>query len=305
MLPFKLVYHNDFDLHLGAHVFPSLKYKLIRELMIEHGFACPEDFVAPEPATDEDLLLVHTPRWLESLKSGTLTEEEVQRLEIPFSRDMVKAFWLMAGGSIETARLALRDRFAFCIGGGFHHAFPGHGEGFCAINDIAVAIRTLQRDQLISRAMVVDCDVHHGNGTADIFAGDSSVFTISIHQFNNYPTIKPPSDIDIHLPDGVGDQDYLDRLGGAITRSMYDFAPDLLMYVAGADPYEQDQLGGLRLTMEGLKRRDKLVIDTARRMQVPVATVLAGGYAMRVEDTVKIHTNTARVAGELFAPRVT
>ncbi len=303
MLPFKLVYHNDFDLHLGAHVFPSLKYKLIRELMIEHGFACKEDFIAPEPATDEDLLLVHTPQWIESLKSGALTEEELTRLEIPFSRDMVRAFWLMAGGSIRTARLALEDRFSFCLGGGFHHAFPAHGEGFCAINDIAIAIRRLQRDGLITRAMVVDCDVHHGNGTAAIFAGDASVFTLSIHQFNNYPTIKPPSDIDIHLADGVGDQDYLDRLGAAVTKSMYDFGPDLLMYVAGADPYEQDQLGGLRLTIEGLKRRDKLVIDTARRMQIPVATVLAGGYALRVEDTVKIHTNTARVAAELFAPR--
>jgi acetoin utilization deacetylase AcuC-like enzyme len=300
MLPFKLVYHNDFDLHLGAHVFPSLKYKLIYELMLQHGFAAKEDFVAPQPATDEDLLLVHTPAWIESLKTGTLTEEEVLRLEIPFSRDMVKAFWLMAGGSILAARLALEQRFAFCVGGGFHHAFPGHGEGFCAINDIAVAIRRLQKEKLISRAMVIDCDVHHGNGTAAVFAGDDSVFTISIHQFNNYPTIKPPSDIDIHLADGTGDQDYIDRLGAAVTKSMYDFGPDLLMYVAGADPYEQDQLGGLRLTIEGLKRRDKLVIDTARRMQIPVATVLAGGYAMRVEDTVKIHTNTARVAAELF-----
>jgi len=197
----------------------------------------------------------------------------------------------------------LEQRFAFCVGGGFHHAFPAHGEGFCAINDIAVAVRRLQQEKLISRAMVIDCDVHHGNGTAAVFAGDPSVFTLSIHQFNNYPTIKPPSDIDIHLADGTGDQDYLDRLGAAVTRSMYDFGPDLVMYVAGADPYEQDQLGGLRLTVEGLMRRDRLVLDTARRMQIPVATVLAGGYAMRVEDTVRIHTNTARVAAELFAPR--
>lgn len=300
MLPFKLVYHDDFDLRLGDHVFPSLKYKLIRETLESQNFATSEDFVTPEPALDEDLLLVHTAAWIHSLKSGKLTAEEIQKLEMPFSPELVNAFWLMAGGSITAARLALRDRFAYCVGGGFHHAFPGHGEGFCAINDVAVAVRKLQKDGSIHRAMVVDCDVHHGNGTADIFAGDFSVFTLSIHQLNNYPSIKPPSDVDIHLPDGVGDQEYLDRLGPVLVKSIYDFGPDLLIYVAGADPYEQDQLGGLRLTVDGLRRRDKLVIESAKRGHVPVAVTLAGGYALRVEDTVRIHCNTAKVAAELY-----
>jgi acetoin utilization deacetylase AcuC-like enzyme len=300
MLPFKFVYHNDFDLHLGDHVFPSLKYKLIREVLLETGFAAPEDFVAPEPATDDDLMLVHTPEWIRRLRTGTLSYQEVLRLEIPYSIDMVRAFWLMAGGTTLTARLATTDGMAYCIGGGFHHAFAGHGEGFCAINDIAVAIRCLQRDRLIRRALVLDCDVHHGNGTADVFAGDPSVFTISLHQASIYPSIKPPSDIDIHLADGTGDDEYVDRMNAALHRGIEEFHPDLIMYVAGADPYEYDQLGGLRLSIDGLKRRDRVVFQTARHLSVPVGVVLAGGYAMRVEDTVQIHCNTARAAAETF-----
>jgi acetoin utilization deacetylase AcuC-like enzyme len=182
------------------------------------------------------------------------------------------------------------------VGGGFHHGFAGHGEGFCAINDIAVAIRRLQRDGAIRRAMVVDCDVHHGNGTAAIFAGDPSVFTLSIHQLNNYPAQKPPSSLDIHLADGVGDAEYLNRLGNGYRAALSLFHPDLIVYAAGADPYYDDQLGGLSLTMDGLQDRDSLVIGTARKKGIPVAIVLAGGYAQSVEDTVTIHANTAAVA---------
>ncbi len=210
---------------------------------------------------------------------------------------MVEGFWLATGGTILAARNALRDRIGFNIGGGFHHAFPAHGEGFCAIHDVAIAIRALQHDRAIEKALVVDCDVHHGNGTAAIFKGDRSVLTLSLHQFNNYPREKPPSVIDIDLPDGVADSEYLDRLDGALKVAM-SFAPDLLVYVAGADPYREDQLGGLALSMDGLKRRDQLVFETALAQSVPVAVVLAGGYARDTDDTVTIHCNTAKAARE-------
>ena len=263
MLPFRLVYHEQYDLHLGSHVFPSKKYAWLHDRLIRTRFATAEDFAAPEPAADEDILLVHDPQWVSKLRSGTLTYQDILRLEIPYSRQMVEAFWLAAGGTILAARLALETGVGFNVGGGFHHAFPDHGEGFCAINDMAVAIRRLQRDGAIRRAMVVDCDVHHGNGTATIFAGDQSVFTLSIHQFKNYPTEKPPSSLDIHLADGVGDAEYLHRLGDGYRAALALFKPELVMYVAGADPFYADQLGGLSLTFDGLMERDRLVIWTA------------------------------------------
>ena len=300
MLPYKLVYHEDYDLRLGDHVFPSQKYRYIHDRLLRDRFATAEDFVQPEPAADEDILAVHDAGWVERLKTGTLSYHEAMQLEVPYSRELVEAFWLAAGGSMLAARLALDQGIGFNIGGGFHHAFPGHGEGFCAINDIAVAIRRMQRDGRIQRAMVVDCDVHHGNGTAAIFADDASVFTLSIHQFNNYPTEKPPSSLDIHLPDGIGDEEYLHRLGNGYHTAMSMFHPELLMYVAGADPYCEDQLGGLSLSFEGLRERDRLVIWTALHSHIPVAIVLAGGYAMSVQDTVAIHANTARVAKEVL-----
>ncbi len=298
MLPFKLVYHDGYDLNLGAHVFPSKKYKMIRDRLVADGFARPEDFVAPEPATDDDLLLVHQRGWIARLKNGTLDYLELVKLEIPYSHKMVEAFWLAAGGTTLAARLALKDGVGFNIGGGFHHAFPGHGEGFCAIHDVAVAIRKLQREKMIERAMVVDCDVHDGNGTAAIFSGDATVFTLSMHQFNNYPSIKPASNIDVDLEDGVGDAEYLEKLGDALGRATREFRPELMMYVAGADPYREDQLGGLSLTLEGLKARDKLVFEAARAGRAAVAVTLAGGYARQVEDTVTIHANTAKAAAE-------
>ena len=295
MLPFKLVYHLGYDLNLGEHVFPSQKYRLIRNQLLEEGFADLEDFVEPRPASDE-ILRVHEPGWVHRLKTGTLSVEELLKLEIPYSKQMVDAFWLATGGSILAARNALRDRIGFNIGGGFHHAFPRHGEGFCAINDVAIAIRALQHEALIERALIVDCDVHHGNGTAAIFAGERSVLTLSLHQFNNYPSEKPASTIDIHLRDGVGDDEYLDRLRGALGVAM-SFAPGLLFYLAGADPYREDQLGGLSLSMDGLKKRDRMVFDAALAQKIPVAVVLAGGYARRTTDTVGIHCNTVKVIG--------
>jgi len=301
MLGFKLVYHPDYDLHLGDHVFPSQKYRLVRERLLAEGLATPDDFVQPEPASDEDVLLVHEPGWIQRLKTGTLDFQELLRLEIPYSRKMVRAVFLATGGSILAARLALEDGVAFNLSGGFHHAFPGHGEGFCAIHDVAVALRRLQRDGLIRRAMVVDCDVHQGNGTAYIFRADPSVFTISIHQYNNYPSLKPPSDIDIHLPDETGDEEYLELLSQAYLKALDDFRPDLVAYVAGADPYELDQLGGLSLTLEGLKERDRLVFQAALDHGAAVFVTLAGGYAVNVDDTVTIHVNTVKAGQEVLA----
>jgi acetoin utilization deacetylase AcuC-like enzyme len=304
MLPFKLIYHPGYDLNLGEHVFPSRKYRLIRDQLLAEGFAEPGDFIQPEAASDEQIRLVHTERWVERLKSGTLNPSELLQLEIPYSREMVEAFWLAAGGTILAARNARRDRIGFNLGGGFHHAFPDHGEGFCAIHDVAVAIRTLQEERAIERALVVDCDVHHGNGTAAIFAGDTRVLTLSLHQFHNYPSEKPPSTIDIHLRDGTGDEEYLERLEGALKLVM-DFGPDLLFYVAGADPYREDQLGGLSLTLEGLKHRDQLVFETTLQHDVPMAVTLAGGYARDTHDTVTIHCNTVKVAAatRVHAPK--
>jgi acetoin utilization deacetylase AcuC-like enzyme len=296
MLPFKLIYDDRYDLNLGAHVFPSQKYRLVHDQLLAEGIATPEDFVAPQPATDAEILAVHSQEYFYKLKTGNLSYAEKMRMEIPYSRELIVACWLAAGGSILAGRRALEDGWAANIGGGFHHAYPDHGEGFCVIHDVAVAIRRLQSDGAIERAMVVDTDVHHGNGTAAIFGGDESVFTLSIHQENNYPYPKPPSTIDINLPDGVTDEDYLAILEKNLHQAFHDFAPQILYYVGGADPYREDQLGGLALTIEGLARRDALVFDYARRHGVPVAITLAGGYARHVADTVRIHINTILTA---------
>jgi acetoin utilization deacetylase AcuC-like enzyme len=300
MLPFKIVYHPGYDPNLGDHVFPSQKYRLIHDRLLLDHIAEQDDFRQPEPAADEDILLVHDPDWVARLKAGTLTFFDILKLEIPYSRQMVRAFWLAAGGSLLAARLALRDGVGFNLGGGWHHAFRDHGEGFCAIHDVAVAIRRLQREGRIERAMIVDCDVHHGNGTAAIFAGDASVFTLSIQQLNNYPTEKPPSDIDINLEDETGDEEYLEKLRAAYVPALARVRPQLLFYIAGADPYCRDQLGGLSLTFEGLKARDRLVLASALLEKIPVAIALAGGYAVDVNDTVAIHAGTAVMARDVL-----
>ncbi len=292
MLPFKLIYHDRYDLNLGAHVFPSQKFRLIRDRLIADGIAAPHDFLAPEPASDDDVLRVHSQEYVRKLKVGSLTHEEILRMEVPYSKELVEACWLAAGGSILAGRRALADGWAANIGGGFHHACADHGEGFCVIHDVAIAIRRLQFERAIERAMVVDTDVHQGNGTAEVFAGDGDVFTLSIHQERNYPYPKPPSTIDINLEDGTGDADYLAVLEKNLHQAFRDFLPQLLFYVGGADPYREDQLGGLALTIEGLARRDALVFDYARRHGVPVASTLAGGYARRLADTIGIHVGT-------------
>ncbi len=299
MLPFKLVYTDGYDLNLGDHVFPSAKYRLIHEKLLADGVADSRDVLEPEPAADADILLVHSRCWVEKLKTGRLGFAEAQRLEIPYSPEMVHAVWLAAGGSILAARRALADGGAMNIGGGFHHAYPDHGEGFCAIHDVAVAIRRLQKDGVVARVLVVDCDVHHGNGTAAIFGADDTVFTVSLHQENNYPSPKPPSDIDVHLADGVGDAEYLTCQQRVLDQAFTEGGPfDLLCYIAGADPYREDLLGGLRLTMEGLAFRDAMVFAAARKKRVPVMVTLAGGYARQVSDTVQIHVNTVHALKE-------
>jgi len=299
MLPFKLVYHPRYDLNLGAHVFPSQKFRMIYETLLREKIAAPEDFLEPPPASDDDVWRVHTAKYIENLKHGTLSPSELMRLEIPWSPEMVQACWLAAGGSLLAGRSALRDGFAANIGGGFHHAHPGHGEGFCAIHDVAIAIRRLQTDGTIATAMVVDTDVHQGNGTAAIFRNDSSVFTLSIHQEDNYPMPKPPSDIDINLPDGIEDDEYLAILEAHLLKALEFITPDVMFYVGGADPYCEDQLGGLNLSKAGLRRRDTMVLDHAQRRGIPVAITLAGGYARRVEDTVQIHVGTILAARDL------
>ena len=260
----KLVYSDRYDLNLGSHVFPSIKYRLVKEKLLREHIAEPEDFVEPPPASDDDIGLVHHREYLRRLQTGKLSYLEVLRLEIPYSPELVRAVWLCAGGSILAGRLALEDGVCVNVGGGFHHAYPDHGEGFCVLNDFAVAIRRLQKDETITQAMTVDCDVHQGNGTAAIFGGDHTVFTLSIHQENNYPYPKPPSSLDINLRDGVGDEEYLRELAQGLDRALAEFRPDLIFYLAGADPYRDDQLGGLRLSLEGLEKRDRLVFEKAR-----------------------------------------
>jgi acetoin utilization deacetylase AcuC-like enzyme len=301
MLPFKLVYHERYDLNLGPHVFPSQKFRLVHDKLLNDGIAEVDDFLRPEPAADADILRVHTSDWVQKLKTGTLTHSEQMKLEVPYSPDLVRAFWLAAGGTIVAAESALHNGFACNLGGGFHHAYPGHGEGFCAIHDVAVAIRTLQARNEIANAMVVDTDVHHGNGTAAIFANDPTVFTLSIHQWNNYPAHKPHSSLDINLEDGVEDEEYLAALLPAVKKSIKEFQPQMLFYVGGADPYGQDQLGGLNLSMTGLQQRDSGVFREARKHNIPVVTTQAGGYARRLEDTVQIHVNTILAAKQIAA----
>lgn len=325
-LPFRLVYSKDYYLPIGAHVFPAQKYRMIHDRLLGTGEADDSDFLEPAAASDDDVRLVHGAGYVERLVHGELSSYEEMQMELPYSLDLVRAFWLAAGGSILAADRALADGICFNIGGGFHHAYPDHGEGFCMIHDVAIAIRKMQTLNRIRRAMTVDCDVHHGNGTAAIFpskrvtpkplpsvsapqvesrvlAGetvraDTEVFTISLHQQNNYPAYKPPSSIDVNLPDGTRDSEYLAWLDQSLSSGLRQFSPDLLCYIAGADPYREDQLGGLALTIEGLKQRDELVFSVAKSRCIPVMVTYAGGYARNVQDTVTIHVNTILAAKE-------
>ena len=330
MLPFKLVYSEQYRFPIGEHVFPTRKYEMVREALLREGIADAHDFLTPAPASENDILLVHSHFYVDKLMEGTLTAREELQMEIPYSHEAVQGFLWHAGGSILAAERALADGVGINLGGGFHHAFPDHGEGFCMIHDVAIAIRKLQKSGRIRRAMTVDCDVHQGNGTAAIFAKHGAtagellpsvsastvgerrrgtmmeraaedVFTISLHQENNYPVVKPPSSIDVNLPDGTGDTEYLAWLDNALSSGLRQFEPEIICYVAGADPYREDQLGGLNLTIEGMMRRDELVFQAVRARGIPVMVTYAGGYARRIEDTVKIHANTVAAARQVFA----
>ncbi len=297
----KFVHSPAYEVDIGAHVFPTTKYRLVRDRLIADGTAVPDDFLEPVVAPESDLLLVHTPEYLDDLASLRRSRRTVLS-ELPITADIVRSYVLAAGGTILAARTAFErpERMAVHIGGGFHHAFADHAEGFCYINDIAVAIRVLEREGRVARAMVVDLDLHQGNGTAHIFRDDPDVFTISLHQENNYP-VKQRSTLDVGLPDGTGDREYLEALKAVFLPSLDRHQPDLLIYVAGADPYEDDELGELKLTMEGLRLRDEMILNTAAAHRVATAVVFAGGYARRRSDTVAIHAQTCRVAAEAAA----
>ena len=297
--PFRFVYSDAYWMvALENHVFPAEKYRLIYEKLLHRG-AKKENFEAPEPASDEDLLLVHSPKYLKKLKSGRLSQSEVITMELPYSTELLDFAQLMVGGTIMAVRLALEDGLSVHIGGGFHHAFHDHGEGFCILNDVAVAMRKMQQVGAFQKGMIVDCDVHQGNGTAEIFAEDENVFTFSMHQMDIYPAKKEKSSLDVGFWSDDGDKKYLDSLRSHIPSLYETFKPDVVFYLAGADPYEKDQLGGLRVSFDGLMERDGIVIQGALRLNIPVVILFAGGYAFDVMDTVAIHLNTIKMAQKI------
>ncbi|RPJ85105.1 MAG: histone deacetylase [Acidobacteria bacterium] len=294
----RIVYSDKYAIDIGAHVFPVTKYDRIRSLLAGMPIWEELEFVEPVECRWEDIGLVHSRDYIAKLRAGRLSISEQAEMELPWSSDVVEGFSLMVGGTITAARLAFDARggapaagLVVHLGGGFHHAFPDHGEGFCMFNDVAVAVRVLARDAGLERVAVIDCDVHHGNGTAAIFADDPGVFTFSIHQRYNYPAVKPRSSLDVALVDGVSDVEYLRALTTALPR-VFDFQPQLVFYLAGADPFEDDQLGGLSLTLDGLRKRDRVVLEAIDAARVPGVVTLAGGYARHGEDTVAAHAAT-------------
>ena len=291
-----IIWSPGYEVEIGPHVFPTRKYRLVKERLVADGTIAEDDIVSPEPASREQLALVHTSEYLRKIAEDDLSPAERLQLEVPFSAALREAMILCCGGTIECGRRALEETVCVHLGGGFHHAFANHGEGFCLLNDVAVAARTLLEEGVVEHVAIIDLDVHHGNGTAAIFADDPAVFTFSMHQENNYPAVKPSGDLDVGLRDGVPDDDYLAILDRHLSRMFRDHAVDLVFYLAGADPYREDQLGGLGLTLDGLRRRDRLVLSASRRHGVPAAVTLAGGYALDTDDTIDIHCNTVREA---------
>jgi acetoin utilization deacetylase AcuC-like enzyme len=294
----KLVWSKAYEVDLFGHVFPVRKYGLIRSALLERGLAHESDFIEARPAVRDDLLLVHTPEYVDDLVHLRWTPGTM-RSELALTREIADAYITAAGGTIAASQQALNNGVCVHIGGGFHHAYPGHAEGFCYVNDVGVAAVRLKRDKSISRAAIVDCDLHQGNGTASIFAEDPDIFTFSIHQENNYPP-KERSDLDIGLPDGADDDLYLSSLR-VVSKILDDHKPEITFYLAGADPFAQDQLGGLALSKAGLLKRDQLVLDECHRRDIPVCVVLAGGYAYDVMDDVDIHINTIMAAKHVWA----
>jgi acetoin utilization deacetylase AcuC-like enzyme len=298
-----LIWSPEYEVDIGPHVFPTAKYRLVRKALLENGSAAEEHFLAPTAASWEEVGAVHSPEYVEKVRNGAFSLLDQMTLELPFTPPLREASLLCCGGTLLTARLALQRGVAAHIGGGFHHAFRDHGEGFCLLNDVAVAAVGLLDGGEVFRCAVVDLDVHHGNGTAAIFRDDPRVFTMSIHQERNYPHPKPPGDLDIGLDDGTRDDSYLSALDVALDRVLGREPPELVLYLAGADPFVEDQLGGLALTKAGLEARDRLVLERCVEAGVAVGVLLAGGYARNEEDTVAIHRRTVEVAREVWQAR--
>ncbi len=300
----KAFYCDHFVLPLPeGHRFPMEKYRLLRERVLESGAVAPADLLVPEAASDEQILRVHDAGYLQRVASGTLDRLEVRRIGFPWSPAMVERSRRSAGGTVAACREALESGAAVNLAGGTHHAFPDHGEGYCVLNDAAIAARALQAEGRVERVVIVDCDVHQGNGTAAVFRGDPSVFTFSIHGRRNFPFRKERSDLDVELEDGTGDDAYLRALEEALDHALGHHGgagADLAIYVSGADPHERDRLGRLKLTREGLRARDRLVFERCHRAGLPVAVVTAGGYGADVRETVEVHLQTVAEARRLW-----
>ncbi len=293
----KAFYHDHFYFPLPeGHRFPMRKYSLLRKAVLADGLIPPENLIIPAPASDEQILHVHTADYLERVKTGELSTKETRRIGFPWSPQLVERSRRSVGGTIAACRSALIDGVAVNLAGGTHHAYPDHGEGFCVFNDSAVAARVVQAEGRVKRVVILDCDVHQGNGTAAVFKDDPSVFTFSIHGANNFPFHKENSDLDVALEDGTGDDFYLEVLESGVRKAL-DFAQaDLAIYISGADPYLGDRLGRLALTKSGLAKRDRIVFEACWRAGIPQATVMAGGYSKDINDTVDIHFQTVRTA---------
>ncbi|MGI8544664.1 MAG: histone deacetylase family protein [Aridibacter sp.] len=301
MTNYRLFYSPNYYADIGEdHVFPIKKFELARNILLAEGTLLPSEVIEPELAEIEDLRLVHTEDYLTRLINGSLTKSEVRRLGLPWSGSLVRRTLLAVSGTINAAKSALKNGVSSNLAGGTHHAFADRGEGFCVLNDVAVAIRVLQRERQGQRFLIVDCDVHQGNGTAFIFKEEEEIFTFSMHGAKNYPLQKEISNLDIELADGTGNAEYHEILSEAIHREIIQHNPDLIFYLGGADPYEKDKLGRLNLTMDGLQKRDEIVLDFAKSEDIPVVTVMSGGYAKDIKDTVEIHCNTIRAVKKVF-----
>jgi acetoin utilization deacetylase AcuC-like enzyme len=297
------LYSDHYVIDLPAnHTFPIQKYRLIRERLLAEGILQPAELLEPTLADPQDIRLVHTKDYWERLRTGRLSVHAIRRLGLPWSEALLRRSRASVQGTLTAARIALRETVGINLAGGTHHAFADRGEGYCVLNDIAIAIRVLQRDRWMQRVAIIDCDVHQGNGTAAIFAEEPDVFSFSIHGVNNYPLHKFPGTLDIDLPDGTGDAEYLAALEPAVSRILTEFQPGLIFYLAGVDAHEGDRMGRLRLTHDGLRRRDELVLRACRDAAVPVTITLGGGYGQNLDDTVEAHCSTVRAAWALFAP---
>jgi len=293
-------YSDHFVLPLPeGHKFPMAKYSRLRERILAEGIVAPGDLHEAPLASLDDLRLVHDPGYVDAVANGTVLPEVQRRIGFPWSLQMVERSRRSVGATIAAARAALDDGVAANLAGGTHHAFADRGEGFCVFNDVAVGARVLQRDQHANRVAVIDLDVHQGNGTAAIFSGDPSVFTFSMHGDKNFPFKKEVSDLDVPLADGTGDDEYLSLLRTHLPEVLNRHQPDFVFYLAGADPFEGDRLGRLKLTIEGLRRRDEIVMEACATARLPVAISMSGGYATDVEEIVTIHANTIRTAAGL------